>query len=223
MTHICASLKTNGTIKVLDISSNPNLEGDYLAQIQDTMTANRSLEYLGLSKLNLTSEMVTPLFDMIGRFPFPEDQVENQLAELKKRDVIIEKNKKLKASKKAEEPVPQLDNIEQITRKTEEGEEIQEWVTVKNPQFKHLNLCMNQLDDDLEELLGTVLGRSSDEFGITVSSNKLTDEVIQKLHEKIQNLHKGNIELQQAAAEAEGNSTENIQIDSFIHLKRLAI
>ena len=223
MTHICASLKTNGTIKVLDISSNPNLEGDYLAQIQDAMTANRSLEYLGLSKLNLTTEMVTPLFDMIGRFPFPEDQVENQLAELKKRDVIIEKNKKLKASKKAEEPVPQLDNIEQITRKTEEGEEIQEWVTVKNPQFKHLNLCMNQLDDDLEEILGTVLGRSSDEFGITISSNKLSDEVISKLHEKVQNLHKGNIELQQAAAEAEGNSTENIQIDPFIHLKRLAI
>lgn len=109
MKHICASLKNNSTIKVLDISSNPNLEGDYIAQIQDAMTANRSLEYLGLSKLNLTTEMVTPLFDMIGRFPFPEDQVENQLAELKKRDAIIEKNKKLKASKKAEEPVPQLD------------------------------------------------------------------------------------------------------------------
>jgi hypothetical protein len=45
-------------------------------------------------------------------------------------------------------------------------------------------------------MLGTVLGRSSDEFGITISSNKLTDEVIQKLHEKVQNLHKGNIELQ---------------------------
>jgi hypothetical protein len=55
---------------------------------------------------------------------------------------------------------------------------------------------MNQLDDDLEEILGTVLGRSSDEFGITISSNKLTDEVISKLHEKVQNLHKGNIELQ---------------------------
>ena len=82
---------------------------------------------------------------------------------------------------------------------------------------------MNQLDDDLEELLGTVLGRSSDEFGITISSNKLTDEVISKLHEKIQNLNKGNIELQLAAAEAEGNSTENIKIDPFIHLKRLAI
>ena len=32
---------------------------------------------------------------------------------IKQRDVIIEKNKKLKASKKAEEPVPILDNIEQ--------------------------------------------------------------------------------------------------------------
>lgn len=76
------------------------------------MYSNRSLEYLGLSKLNLSAELITPIFDMIGRFPFPEDQVENQLAELKKRDAIIEKNKKLKASKKPEEPVPQLDNIE---------------------------------------------------------------------------------------------------------------
>jgi len=82
---------------------------------------------------------------------------------------------------------------------------------------------MNDSDDDVNEILGTVLGRSADDFGITISSNKLTDEVIQKLHEKIQNQHKGNIELAQAAAEAEGNSIENIQIDPFIHLKRLAI
>jgi hypothetical protein len=82
--------------------------------------------------------------------------------------------------------------------------EIQEWVTVKNPQFKHLNLCMNNLDDDISDLLSTVLGRSADDFGITVSSNKITDEVIKKLHEKIQNLHKGSIELLQAAAESEG-------------------
>jgi hypothetical protein len=70
------------------------------------MTANRALEYLGLSKLNLEAANVLALFDGIGRFPFPADEVENQLAELKKRDAILEKNKKLKASKKAEEPVP---------------------------------------------------------------------------------------------------------------------
>lgn len=49
---------------------------------------------------------------------------------------------------------------------------------MKNPQFKHLNLCMNNLDDDVSDMLGTVLGRSADDFGITISSNKITDEVI---------------------------------------------
>jgi hypothetical protein len=39
----------------------------------DLMQVNRTLEYLGMSKLNLTNENVIPLFDMIGRFPFPED------------------------------------------------------------------------------------------------------------------------------------------------------
>jgi DNA polymerase III delta prime subunit len=68
-----------------------------------------------------------------------------------------------------------------------------------------------------------VLGRTSDDFGITISSNKLTDEVIKALHTKIQNLHRGNIELLQAAAEAGGEPTDGIQIDPDIHLKRLAI
>jgi len=40
------------------------------------------------------------------------------------RDKIIEKNKKLKASKKPEEPVPQIDNIEKVSRVLESGEEI---------------------------------------------------------------------------------------------------
>lgn len=53
-----------------------------------------------------------PLLALLGKFPFPEDQVQNHLTLLKSRDAIIEKNKKLKASKKPEEPVPALDNIE---------------------------------------------------------------------------------------------------------------
>jgi len=44
---------------------------------------------------------------------------------------------------------------------------------------------MNNIDDDIQETLATVLGRTADDFGITISSNKLTDEVIQSLHEKI--------------------------------------
>ena len=81
----------------------------------------------------MDNEHVVPLLKQFGKFPFPEDEVQNHLALMKQRDAIIEKNKKLKASKKPEEPVPVLDNIEQILAKNEEGETIQKWVTIKNP------------------------------------------------------------------------------------------
>lgn len=99
-------LKANSTIKVLDISSNPDLGKPSLEALANIMNGNRSIEYFGLSKLNLTTDLVIPLFDLIGRFPFPSDEVENHLKELKARDAIIEANKKKKASKKPEEPVP---------------------------------------------------------------------------------------------------------------------
>ena len=105
-------LKANNTIKVLDVSSNPELGKASLDALAEIMNGNRMIEYFGLSKLNLTTEMVVPLFGLIGRFPFPADRVEDHLKELKARDAIVEKNKKLKAQKKPEEPVPQLDNIE---------------------------------------------------------------------------------------------------------------
>lgn len=133
ITKICSALEANNCIKVLDISSNTGVTGEGVRRLGDVLNHNRNIEYLGLSKLNLETHDVTPLFNLIGRFAFPEDQVEGHLAELKKRDAIIEKNKKLKASKKPEEPVPQLDNIEQIQKKNAEGEIVTEWVTIKNP------------------------------------------------------------------------------------------
>lgn len=118
---ITNSLKANATIKVIDISSNKSLSGHAVSQFYDVLNTNRTLEYFGLAKLNLQNEHVIPIFKMLGKFPFPEDQVQNQLQALKNRDAIIEKNKKLKASKKPEEPVPVLDHIEQITTKNAEG------------------------------------------------------------------------------------------------------
>ena len=91
----------------------------------------------------------------------------------------------MRAQKKPEEPVPQLDNIEQVTRKTPEGEIVQEWVKMKNSQFKHFNLCMNAVDDDIEEALAAMLERTGDDVGVTLSSNKVSDEMCARLHEKI--------------------------------------
>lgn len=77
MAQICVSLKTNSSIKVLDISSNTGLTVEATYGLVDVMTANRALEYLGMSKLNLEAENVKAMFDGIGRFPFPAEEVEN--------------------------------------------------------------------------------------------------------------------------------------------------
>lgn len=41
--------------------------------ITEMMEFNRTLEYLGLAKNNLENEHVIPLFNNIGRIPFPAD------------------------------------------------------------------------------------------------------------------------------------------------------
>ena len=219
-----AKLKENTSIRVLDLSSNTDLDATTtISCLQDMMSVNRTIEYLGLSKLNLTSEAARPIFDSIGRFPFPEDQVADQQAALKARDAIIEKNKKLKASKKPEEPVPQVDTIEQITRVTEAGEEVEEWVTVKNPQLRHLNLCMNKIDDELERELASIIERTPEDFTMTLSANMITEDVVGRLHNKISALHRAAVDKQVAAAEAAGE-TENLpSADTSIHLRRLAV
>ena len=51
---------------------------------------------------------------------------------IKQRDAIIEKNKKLKTSKKAEEPVPILDSLEQTIVQNAEGNDVPGWVILKN-------------------------------------------------------------------------------------------
>lgn len=48
-------LKANTTIKVLDISSNPDIGEESLNAMAEILNGNRSIEYFGLSKLNLTT------------------------------------------------------------------------------------------------------------------------------------------------------------------------
>ena len=140
---------------------------------------------------------------------------------LKNRDAIVEKNKKAKAGKT--EPVPALDNIEQITTKNDLGETVQIWVTIKNPQFKHLNLSMNNIDDDIASKLESCLRITEDEFGITLSSNNLSEKVINDLHSLIVKQHGNNVDLSIQQAEAEGKPTDELKPDQFIHLRRLAV
>lgn len=82
---------------------------------------------------------------------------------------------------------------------------------------------MNNIDDDIEKTLTDVIDRTGDEFSITLSSNKVQEEVVERLHNKITKLHKAQVDHQIQKAEAEGNPTDNFLIDQYIHLKRLTV
>ena len=122
----------------------------------------------------------------MGRIPFPDEEADQHLAKCKARDQVVEKNKKAKAGKKPEEPVPLLDNIEQVASTDAEGTETMSWVLLRNVQYKHLNFCMNpEVDDELEEELRALLKRTNDDFGLTFSGCGLTKEVVEKVREEL--------------------------------------
>ena len=68
---------------------------------------------------------------------------------------------------------------------------------------------MNRLDADLESTLVSIIDRTPEEFTMTLSSNAIPDDIIKKLHSKIEALHKAFVEKKQADAEVDG-SAENI-------------
>jgi hypothetical protein len=77
--------------------------------------------------------------------------------------------------------VPILDNIEQSLIIQPDGSEQQGWVMLKNMQFKHINLCMNDINDDIKDNLAALLRRTNDDFGVTLSGNPMTRETIEGL------------------------------------------
>jgi len=70
--------------------------------------------------------------------------------------------------------VPVLDNLESEHVKDEDGNEVIQWYLLRNPQFKHLNLCLNSLDDEVLPQVEEVLMASPDDFGFTLSGNRIT-------------------------------------------------
>lgn len=82
---------------------------------------------------------------------------------------------------------------------------------------------MNQIDDEIEKTLNDVIDRTGDEFSITLSSNKVGEEVVERLHAKITKIHKAQVDHQIAKAESEGAPTDNFVVDQFIHIKRLTV
>lgn len=101
LNQICHILKPdagalmNKTLKVLDVSYN-DFSCEAVREFSSVFETNRTLEYLGMAKNNIQSDDVCHLLKSFGKVAFEASQVEAHQAELKKRDQIIEANKKKK-------------------------------------------------------------------------------------------------------------------------------
>lgn len=175
-------------LKVLDLSYNP-ITDKSINEIADMLNVNRNLEYLGLAKCNLQAAQASKVFEQIGKIPFPQDQVDAYQVKIKARDAILEKNKKQKAAKKPEDPVPAMDMIEQSSYTNSEGNEIQGWVLLKNVQFKHINMCSNDINDESKEAITALIRRTNDDFGITIAGNPITKAIVDSFWKTAQTMH----------------------------------
>ena len=55
---------------------------------------------------------------------------------------------------------------------------------------------MNDIDEGVKDKLEQMFENTTDDFGVTLSSNKkISEDVIAKLHKKITQIHKSNVEL----------------------------
>lgn len=86
--------------------------------------------------------------------------------------------------------MPLLDNIESKLSRDESGAEVTNWFMQVNPQFKHLNVCLNQIDDTALEAINDLLSITPDDFQLTLSGNAFADESVQSIYSTIRSVHK---------------------------------
>ena len=70
-----------------------------------------------------------------------------------------------------------------------EGAEVTGWVLLKNTQFKHVNLCANEIGDECKEGVAALLRRTQDDFGITLAGNPISKPVVETLSKVALELH----------------------------------
>ena len=83
-----------------------------------------------------------------------------------------------------------MDTIESEASKDADGNDETKWFMLKCPQFKHLNLCLNKIDEEAAPTIEDVLLRTPDDFGFTLSGNAIEGGPIIKIQNAVTTLHK---------------------------------
>jgi hypothetical protein len=171
---IASAIIGNSTLRCLDLSRNRITKAG-VDKLAEALDSNRTLEYLGLACNDLVKEDVLGFLQVFGKNPFPGELVEEHLKKVKERDQIIDKNKKAKG--KSEVPVPKVDAIEQVS-------DSEEWVVLKNLEFKHLNLALNKFDDTIASFASELLTKMPSSFSLTISNKSYSRDLVKSLNNK---------------------------------------
>ena len=66
---------------------------------------------------------------------------------------------------------------------------MQGWVLLKNVQFKHINICANEINDECKEAVTALIRRTNDDFGITLAGNPISKNVIEGFNKVAHDVH----------------------------------
>jgi len=146
------NLKNNNNLKVLNLFKN-NLSSECIPVFCEMLIENKKLEEINLGGNFFNNEDLIAIKDCIGKIQLSPDEVESYLRRQKEREAIIEKNKKQKAAKKPEDPVPSIEEVVQ------QGEF---YFIMRNTKLKTLNIMQNCFTEECFETVIQLLDLNYD-------------------------------------------------------------
>jgi len=159
------NLRSNNVLKVLNLYKN-NLTSKCINALISMLDNNKKLEDINLGGNFFVDSDLAKIKSILGGSPVTNEQLDAYNKKIKERDLIIEKNKKLKLLKKNEEVVPVLEEFILV------GDV---YYSIKNKYLKNLNIIKNSFSQSCYEDLIFMLDMNTNLL-ITMDSSIFTPE-----------------------------------------------
>ena len=136
---IFENLKNENTnLRILNLFKN-NLTSECIKKFSEMLKVNKKLEEINFGGNYLTNETLELIKQNYGMWLLNEEELEEFKKLEKEKQDIIKQNAKLKAAKKPELEVPELDNLEEIDGKN---------YRCKNHTLRVINVIQNNFDEN---------------------------------------------------------------------------
>ncbi len=149
---IFENLKANTTLRVLNLYKN-NLTSDCINLFCEMLEINKKIEEINIGGNSFTDEDLIQIKNCLGKLKLTPNYMEDYSRRTREREAAIERNKRNKAAKKPEEPIPNIEDIVQ------EGDN---FFIIKNTKLRTINLMQNNFTEECFETIINMLDLSQD-------------------------------------------------------------